>query len=1681
MVATLLLPMALSAQTQTENHIVNKVYKKATTTAVTTQDRDSVTTSITYFDGLGRPIQSVAVQAGGSLMHRNGLLYDWSLGNTGSTPFYTQEGTNDENSIVNGTTPFGHTDLLWECKGIQDNGGSQGDGGWITDPIAIDKTKPYRYTVWIKRNHATDGTTLFGTTDVQNLDGTANGNPYFWSGDLPQADTWYLLVGYIHPSDYTGSDIGISGVYDTGGTKVLDGTEFKWSSTTTTARFRNYLFYATGNPSVRQYFWSPLVQKMDGSELSISEVLGTLSVIPNEETIVDIVTHMEYDNYGRQVKEYLPFANYSSDGAYRTGDIALVTQNYYKQKHANDFANSLVSEVNAYSEKTLESSPLGRIFEQTAPGEAWKKGTNTITGKGYSDGHSIRFEYDTNSASEVRLYEVSLSFANHTYTPTLTGGSSYYPAGELMKNITKDENWTVADGLKHTTEEFKDKNGQVVLKRTYAEVGSPSVVEGHDTYYIYDDYGNLTYVLPPKIDTSDGVSASELDELGYQYKYDHRNRLVEKKIPGKGWEYIVYNRLDQPVLTQDAVQRANNSWTFTKYDKLGRVILTGRKSSSLSRTAYQDLASAPNSYTQYEDPVTTANTYGGSQVYYTSNAIPASSMQEIYTINYYDAYKDLPSGFTVPTSVYGQSVTTNTKGLATVSKVRVLGVSPEQWITTITYYDEKARPVYVYSENAYLGTTDIVESKLDNFTGKLLETKTTHKKTGNTDIVTIDSFTYDHMDRLFSQTQKVNNQTSERLVQNHYDELGQLESKLVGSGTHKGYANVSAEINIANDMSSKTGSSYSWDAGLTTLGSFSGDGYVEFEVPQTNKNIMVGLAAENTDPSYTSIDYAIYMTASGGLIIYESGTHKGTFGSYSANDVFSVERMGDKVYYKKNNETFYVSQTLSSGSLLGDISLYTPGATVKNLHLVDNSKGLQKVDYAYNVRGWLKNINNDADNDNDLFNFSLQYNDPTSGTALYNGNISQTSWNTLNTDSSTRTYTYSYDALNRITSGIDNTGNYNLTSVSYDKNGNILNLQRQGHTNAGATTFGVMDNLGYTYDTDSNQLLAVSDSSGVKEGFDDKNATGNDYTYDVNGNMITDKNKNITSIAYNHLNLPTKVVFNNNDPLFSQNPEAIEYVYDAVGMKLKKTVKNGSVTTNTDYTGNYIYENGTLQFFNHAEGYTKYDGGTMTTLIDDTFDSGTDTWQASGVSTVVQQDNGRLKVTLSGQNEGAKRTTSVSVGDRIEYNITLDKGTTDKLTFIIMEHDINNNVLKLTVPTHEEDGYYRGTYVVSNSNTTKLRIKIEKSPGADNGTSTEFFIDNVNMAKVSHTGDLHANVYQYKDHLGNVRLSYADTNNDGTIDASIEIIEESNYYPFGLKHKGYNYVISSNGNSIAQKFKYNGMELENALGIDWYEMDMRQYDPAIARWTAIDPVTHHSMSTYTAFDNNPIFWADPSGADANLGPMYAAFMQEEGSDPPGWLKAINNFIQKVFVKAPTKFGKTVAENTEIKVSSGAVVGVNVGKYGVEANFGSTEIGTLSTEGWTEGNPNKESSGFNISYGAGEVGVKKTTTTTTVEDKMEIGSEGNKYEVPVQRETTVTTNEGSATIFGFGVESKKTTYSTKIYNGPLVYQLPEYTERNNSPSASQTVGGIKKKAVKKLTNSARVSIAFGVKIEIGLKN
>ncbi|WP_311319227.1 RHS repeat-associated core domain-containing protein, partial [Elizabethkingia anophelis] len=88
-----------------------------------------------------------------------------------------------------------------------------------------------------------------------------------------------------------------------------------------------------------------------------------------------------------------------------------------------------------------------------------------------------------------------------------------------------------------------------------------------------------------------------------------------------------------------------------------------------------------------------------------------------------------------------------------------------------------------------------------------------------------------------------------------------------------------------------------------------------------------------------------------------------------------------------------------------------------------------------------------------------------------------------------------------------------------------------------------------------------------------------------------------------------------------------------------------------------------------------------------------------------------------------------------------------------------------------------------------------------------------------------------------------------------EIIEENNYYPFGLKHQGYN--SSSLANS-AYQYKYNGKELQET-GI--YAMDFRNYIPDTGRFLGIDKLSE-IMPDWTPFRfafNNPLYFSDPTG------------------------------------------------------------------------------------------------------------------------------------------------------------------------------------------------------------------------------
>ena len=72
--------------------------------------------------------------------------------------------------------------------------------------------------------------------------------------------------------------------------------------------------------------------------------------------------------------------------------------------------------------------------------------------------------------------------------------------------------------------------------------------------------------------------------------------------------------------------------------------------------------------------------------------------------------------------------------------------------------------------------------------------------------------------------------------------------------------------------------------------------------------------------------------------------------------------------------------------------------------------------------------------------------------------------------------------------------------------------------------------------------------------------------------------------------------------------------------------------------------------------------------------------------------------------------------------------------------------------------------------------------------------------------------------------------------------EVNHYYAFG--------GLFGNSNSV-QPFKYNGKELDTQKGLNWYDYGARQYDAALGRWFAVDPLAekYYNVSPYTFTGN----------------------------------------------------------------------------------------------------------------------------------------------------------------------------------------------------------------------------------------
>ena len=397
----------------------------------------------------------------------------------------------------------------------------------------------------------------------------------------------------------------------------------------------------------------------------------------------NLVTLQEYDAAGREANSWLPIAS----------SAEYVAPASFKSSAPGNYGN----DSRPYNQPVYEGSPLNRIIRQYGPGAAWY------------NGHAVNADYLTNSTAEAQLTCINYSVDN-AGVPVNNGN---YTSGQLSVVKTTDEDSNVS----YT---FTDKLGHTVLIRQMQ--GS----EPHDTYYVYDEKGNLRFVLQPMYQ-----SIANLDLYAFQYQYDGLNHCIREKVPGAGHIEYVYDDAERMTFSQDGNQRVNgNKWTFYLYDSLNRLTEQGE-------CIGKDI----------------------------------SNNKEVHVQNYYDNY-DFRGNTGFPKSQFANDVSGYGKGFLTGRSIMVFG--SDKKIYSAYYYDIKGREIKTVQSNLLHGYD--VTTTVYTFSDKPATVTHVHTAKDRPTQEEAYDYTYDYADRI-SKIEHTLNGVRTRLSNYAYDTLGRLSLK----------------------------------------------------------------------------------------------------------------------------------------------------------------------------------------------------------------------------------------------------------------------------------------------------------------------------------------------------------------------------------------------------------------------------------------------------------------------------------------------------------------------------------------------------------------------------------------------------------------------------------------------------------------------------------------------------------------------------------------------------------------------------------------------------------------------------------------------------------------------------------------------------------------------------------------
>jgi len=358
--------------------------------------------------------------------------------------------------------------------------------------------------------------------------------------------------------------------------------------------------------------------------------VSVATVTPSGGTACTLTT---YDVMGRELRSYLPVPGSGLDHMTESG----VNSSGYGFYHDNGgFTQS-------------HHDALGRVTAVDLAGDAWRQ-----AGKRESS------EYLANSSSDAVLhYEAPMDGSNNLIFPENTA-FQYYPAGSLSKVVSYD-----ADSVCVTV--FTNLLGKKVLERTAAG----------DTYYVYNDLGQLRFVLTPAFE----IISRTKTMFAYEYRYDNRGRVSMKVLPKDGTEGSVteywYDKADRVAYMRDPA--LGGRYRFYLYDRLGRLCVQGtctnRSSLCGSRLAKVSYASG---------------TGGICQTGYTAPYFIVNPQLEM--VNYYDNYGFISNDFANAMPTVNIDATQEQHAVGSLTG-QVTYATDGEALGTVNVYDQKGQVV----------------------------------------------------------------------------------------------------------------------------------------------------------------------------------------------------------------------------------------------------------------------------------------------------------------------------------------------------------------------------------------------------------------------------------------------------------------------------------------------------------------------------------------------------------------------------------------------------------------------------------------------------------------------------------------------------------------------------------------------------------------------------------------------------------------------------------------------------------------------------------------------------------------------------------------------------------------------------------------------------------------------------